>query len=138
MAFSQKNEKGEKEMDRSYFVSHKGVKGGYADPQYPGQNWRVNSELIVDGQEDLSHIITFNDGGCVYGMTLTGSPGLYDFVVNVDAQGPKGAFSGSGHLRFQDESGDVYELSIYSSTRSTHTVRYNSEKPNIVKVEWSY
>ncbi len=122
--------------DRSYFVSQKRDKGGYAEPQYPGQYWKVNSNLIIDGQENLSHIVTFNDGGCVYGMTLTGSPGYYDYVVNVDAQGPKGAFSGSGHLRFTDKSGDSYELSIYSSTRSTHTVRYNSNDPEIVKVEW--
>lgn len=125
-------------VDRSYFVSDKGKNGGSAEPQYKDQNWKVNSDLIIDGQENLSKTVTFNDEGCVYGMTLTGSPGYYDYVVNVDAQGPKGAFSGSGHLRFTDKSGDSYELSIYSSTRSTHTVRYNSDDPEIVKVEWWY
>ena len=125
-------------MDRSYFVSHKRDKGGYAEPQYENQPWKVNSDLIINGQEDLSSIITFNDGGCVYGMRLTGSPGMYDYVVSVDAKGPSGMFSGSGHLRFEDETGDLYELSIYSSTRSTHTVRYNSDKPSIRKVEWYF
>lgn len=125
-------------LGKSFFVSNSREKGGTAVPQYDGKYLEENSALIVDGQEDLSKIITFNDGGCVYGITLTGSPGMYDYVVNVDAQGPKGAFSGGGHLRFTDETGDVYKLYIYSSHRSTHTVRYNSEKPSIVKVEWSY
>lgn len=126
-------------MDKSEFVVTKRTgNGGIAVPKTSGQNFKVNTSLVIDGQEDLSNIIVFNDGGCVYGITLTGSPGYYDYVVNVDAQGPSGAFSGSGHLHFTDESGDTYALSIYSSTRSTHTVRFNSNMPNIVKVEWDY
>lgn len=126
-------------MDKSEFVVSKRYgDGGIAVPKESGQSLIVNSALVIEGQEDLSSIIAFNDGGCVYGITLTGSPGYYDYVVNVDAQGPSGAFSGSGHLYFTDESGDTYALSIYSSTRSTHTVRYNSNKPNIVKIEWKY
>ena len=41
------------------------------------------------------------------------------------------------YLHFTDETGDRYALSIYSSSRSVHTVRYNSQKPAIVKIEWS-
>jgi hypothetical protein len=48
-----------------------------------------------------------NNGGRVYGITLTGSPGSYDY------------------------------LSIYSSHRSVHTVRYNSEYAPIVAFKWS-
>ncbi len=97
----------------------------------------MNSEVSINGSLQLHDIIKFNDGGCVYGITLTGSPGYFDYVVNVDAQGPKGFGSGSGYLAFTDKSGDTYKLSIYSSTRSVHTVRYNSEKPEIVKIEWN-
>ena len=97
----------------------------------------VNSEVSVNGSSQLYDIIKFNDSGCVYGITLTGSPGVYDYVLNVDAQGPKGLTSGSGYLAFTDKTGDVYRLSIYSSTRSVHTLRYNSEKPEIVKIEWN-
>jgi hypothetical protein len=57
--------------------------------------------------------------------------------VNVDAQGPSGFGSGSMYLAFTDQTGDTYKLSIYSSTRSIHTVRYNSEKPAIFKIQWS-
>ena len=124
-------------MDKSYFkVDKRTSNGGTAVPVNEGESMTVNSALVIDGQEDLSNIIVFNGDGCVYGITLTGSPGYYDYVVNVDAKGPKGAFSGSGHLRFTDESNDYYDLSIYSSTRSTHTVRYNSDRPKIKKVEW--
>lgn len=98
---------------------------------------QVNSQVQLNGNIDLSGCMTFNDGGCVYGITLTGSPGIYDYVLNVDAQGPKGAFSGSGYLAFTDLTGDTYRLSIYSSTRSTHTVRYNSSNPTIVKIQWN-
>ncbi len=97
----------------------------------------VNSEVSINNSSQLHDIIKFNDGGCVYGITLTGSPGFYDYVINVDAQGPKGFGSGAGYLAFTDKSGDTYKLSIYSSTRSVHTVRYNSEKPEIVKIEWN-
>lgn len=97
----------------------------------------VNSEVSINGSSNLYDIIRFNNNGCVYAITLTGSPGAYDYVINVDAQGPKGFGSGSGHLAFTDKSGDTYKLSIYSSTRSVHTVRYNSQKPEIVKIDWN-
>ncbi|MDO3409462.1 hypothetical protein QWJ34_06780 [Saccharibacillus sp. CPCC 101409] len=97
----------------------------------------VNSEVSINGSLNLYDIIKFNDNGCVYGITLTGSPGYYNYVLNVDAQGPSGAFSGSGYLAFTDKTGDTYKLSIYSSTRSVHTVRYDSQQPEIVKIEWS-
>lgn len=96
-----------------------------------------NEVVKLNGNIDLSTCMTANDGGCVYGITLTGSPGFYDFVVNVDAQGPRGFGSGSMYLHFTDETGDRYALSIYSSSRSVHTVRYNSKKPAIRKIEWS-
>lgn len=96
----------------------------------------INSEVSINGSSNLHDIIKFNDNGCVYGITLTGSPGIYDYVLNVDGQGPKGLGTGSGYLLFTDKSGDTYSLSLYSSTRSVHTVRYNSEKPEIVKIQW--
>lgn len=97
----------------------------------------VNSEVSINGSLNLYDIIKFNDKGCVYGITLTGSPGIYDHVLNVDAQGTSGFGSGSGYLAFTDKSGDTYKLSIYSSTRSVHTVRYNSQQQEIVKIEWN-
>lgn len=100
------------------------------------QGMGVNSQVAILGDTNLSGTIQFNDAGCVYGITLTGSPGIYDYVVNVDAQGPKGVGSGSGYLAFTDRSGDTYKLSLYSSTRSVHTVRYNSKQPEIVKIRW--
>jgi hypothetical protein len=96
-----------------------------------------NGQVQLNGNLDLSSCMTFNDGGCVYGITLTGSPGIYDYVLNVDAQGPSGFGSGSGYLAFTDQTGDTYKLSIYSSYRSVHTVRYNSKAPSIMKIQWN-
>src|SRR5579875_701020 len=98
---------------------------------------QVNQQVKLNGNTDLSSCVVANDGGCVYGITLTGSPGIYDYVVNVDAQGPSGFGSGSMYLAFKDETGDVYYLSIYSSHRSVHTVRYNSKNAAIVAFKWS-
>jgi len=96
-----------------------------------------NETMEINGNTDLSTCVIANDDAKVYGIKLTGSPGIYDYVVNVDAVGPSGFGSGSMYLAFTDETGDKYHLSIYSSTRSVHTVRYNSKKPAIVKVEWN-
>lgn len=98
---------------------------------------QVNEQASVDGNTDLSTCLVANDDARVYSITLTGSPGIYDYVVNVDAQGPSGFGSGSMYLAFTDESGDTYYLSIYSSHRSVHTVRYNSKQPAIKKISWS-
>ena len=96
-----------------------------------------NEQASVNGNTDLSTCLVGNDNARVYGITLTGSPGIYDYVVNVDAQGPSGFGSGSLHLAFTDETGDTYYLSIYSSHRSVHTVRYNSKHPAIKTISWS-
>jgi hypothetical protein len=98
---------------------------------------QLNQQVDLNGNADLSSCVTANGEACVYGITLTGSPGIYDYVVNVDAQGPSGFGSGSMYLAFTDETGDTYKLSVYSSTRSVHTVRYNSDKPAIFKIQWS-
>jgi hypothetical protein len=96
-----------------------------------------NQQVQLNGNIDLSTCVRANDNACVYSITLIGSPGIYDYVINVDAQGPKGFGSGSMYLHFTDQTGDRYSLMIYSSSRSVHTVRYNSEKPAIKKIEWS-
>jgi len=96
-----------------------------------------NETVSLNTNTDLSTCMRANGGGCVYGITLTGSPGIYDYVINVDAVGPKGFGSGSMYLAFTDQSNDTYYLYIYSSYRSVHTVRYNSKQPAIMKIWWS-
>ncbi|SDS02107.1 hypothetical protein SAMN04489860_0613 [Paraoerskovia marina] len=102
-----------------------------------GHPLQLNQEVRLNGNTDLSSCITGNDSACVHGITLTGSPGFYDHVLNVDAEGPHAVFGGSLYLAFTDETGDRYRLMIYSSKRSVHTVRFDSEKPGIKKIEWS-
>jgi len=85
----------------------------------------------------VSNCVVGNDGATIYGITLTKTAGIYDYRITVDGQGPSGFFSGSFYLAFTDQSGDTYYLSLYSSTREQHTVDYNSDQPNIVKIWWS-
>ena len=62
--------------------------------------------------------------------------GNYDYCLFAKGCGPKGAFSGSGYMKFTDASGDTYRLSIYKHAYDMHTVNYNSDQPKIVKFEW--
>lgn len=85
----------------------------------------------------VNNCVVGNDGATVYGITLTKTAGFYDYRITVDGQGPDALFGGFFYLAFTDGSGDTYYLSIYSSTREQHTVDYNSDQPNIVKIWWS-
>lgn len=98
---------------------------------------QVNEQVSVNGNVDLSTCLVGNGEARVYSITLTGSPGIYDYSVNVDAQGPRGFGSGSLYMAFTDQSGDTYYLQIYSSHRSVHVVKYNSQRPAIVAIYWS-
>jgi len=100
---------------------------------------QINGQVNISGSKDLSTCLVGNNGACVYRISLTKVEGtrIYDYVLNVDAKGPEGFGSGSLYLAFTDDSGDTYRLSIYSSTRSMHTLAYNSERPVIKKIAWS-
>lgn len=110
--------------------------GENQEAEAPPPGLQPGQSMEIDGNIDLSPYMKFNGGGQVYHISLQQSPGIYDYVVLVDAEGPHGAFSGGGHLAFTDLTGDTYHLYIYSSRRQTHTVRYNSDDPGIVKVAW--
>jgi len=98
-----------------------------------------NEKVRINGTTDLSGCLIGNDDARVYGISMSKQDGdrIYDYILNVDAQGPEGFGSGSMYLAFTDESGDRYDLSIYSSSRSVHTLKYNSQKPIIKKIQWS-
>jgi hypothetical protein len=98
---------------------------------------QVYQSATVNGGP-VSNSIIGNDQATIYGISLTKYAGpIYEYLITVDGKGPKGITGGSFYLAFTDESGDTYYLSLYSSTRKQHTVAYNSEKPNIVKIWWS-
>ena len=96
----------------------------------PGQSAAVN------GGPPQNCVIA-NDGGTVFGIALARIAGFYSYQVRVDAQGPKGAGSGYMWLAFEDMTGDVYYLKIFSSTREGHEVSYNSSSPAIKTIYWS-
>ena len=89
----------------------------------------------------LSKIITFKHGGyisCFYtGSNIeTKSNPFCDYKIVVSGRGPKGLLNGEGHLHFTDESGDTYNLGIWSSMYYDHLLQYNSSSPQIVKISW--
>ena len=69
-----------------------------------------NEQASVNGNTDLNTCLVANGHGCVYSITLTGSPGYYDYVVNVDAQSPSGFGSGSmyGGSKTKPDSGSYH------------------------------
>ncbi len=98
---------------------------------------QVGDDVKINGNLDLSTCVVGNDDAKIYGIRLRGSTGTYDYEVEVDGEGPHGAFTGSFYTAFKDQTGDIYHLKLTSSSRATHTVRYNSEKPAIVEFKWS-
>lgn len=92
--------------------------------------------VTINGNADLSSCITGPGNGAVYSIELQQDSGYYNYIITVLAQGPTGAFN-SMYLHFVDETGDRYKLWIYSSRKQLHTLAYDSDKPNIVKIEWS-
>jgi hypothetical protein len=108
---------------------------GAADgpPLAPGSGY-----LAINGSEDLSNCIMGNSGARVYTIyTGREAYSYYEYVIWVDAQGPKGSGSGNMWLTFEDQSPDHYRLKIHDSTRKWHYVRYNSDKPNLIHLIWS-
>lgn len=113
------------------------------------QSFSRDEPLTQIGGVPLKEIITFNDDGYVSEFYTEGPSNynwasinqivrrIYPYMICVDASGPKGFFSGSGHLHFTDEANDTYDLSIWLSGEYGHHVSYNSEKPNIVKISWN-
>jgi len=92
--------------------------------------------VSINGSTDLSQCLVGPDGACVYWIMVQKQAGIYEYKVTVQAQGPKGAGSGYLHLTFTDQEPDTYKLKIFSSTKETHEVRYNSKKPDITTITW--
>lgn len=97
---------------------------------------QVNQSATVNGNSPQNCVVA-NNGATVFTIELVPVAGIYDYQVRVEAQGPSGPFSGSMYLAFRDETGDVYYLSIYSSTHEWHEVSYNSSQPEITNIYWS-
>ena len=119
-----------------HLESHNVLKGG-------GILLDIGQTLFVDGSKDLSSVIMFGKGGCVYEITLRKPDkcyllGEYLYMIEVLAQGPAGVFSQSGKISFWDLAGQKYELCITSESKKIHTIMFNSEKPQIMKIEWTY
>ena len=99
---------------------------------------RPGERVKINGNENLSDCIRFNDGGCVYSICLVDGESLgFKYTIRVDAEGPHGLKNGSGYLRFYDESGDSYSLKVWTSIRDVHTVSYNSDAPALIRIKWS-
>jgi hypothetical protein len=102
-----------------------------------------DDRLTQIGGVDLKNIITFNDGGYVesfYSFVDSVPCILAAFAPNgviVYGSGPKGFFSGAGHLHFTDKTNDTYNLSIWLHDENFHQVRYSSSDPTITKISWN-
>ncbi|WP_313536365.1 hypothetical protein [Sphingomonas sp.] len=123
-------------MSNSNFQGDCGeAKSGYHSATCPG-GMEVGGSATVNGGPTQNCVIA-NDGGTVFAIELIETAGIYDYQVRVDAQGPRGIFSGSMYLAFEDLTGDVYYLSITASKREWHEVSYNSSNPAIQRIFWS-
>ncbi len=127
---------GDVHKEEIHLESHNVLTGG-------GILLNIGQTLFVDGSKDLSSVIMFGKGGCVYEITLRKPDkcyllGEYLYMIEVLAQGPAGVFSQSGKISFWDLADQKYELCITSESKKLHTIMINSEKPQIMKIEWTY
>ncbi len=103
----------------------------------------IGQTLCIDGSEDLSSVIMFGKGGCVYGIQLRKPDlnffgGKEPYIIEVVAQGPARDYPDCGKLSLWDGMGQRYDLNIFNELKQTYTVLYESEKPQITKIEWVY
>ncbi len=103
----------------------------------------VGQTLCIDGSEDLSSVIMFGKGGCVYGIQLRKPDlnffgGKEPYIIEVVAQGPARDYPDCGKLSLWDGMGQRYDLNIFYESKQTYTILYESEKPQITKIEWVY
>lgn len=104
----------------------------------PGSAWKDNGACVVESTD----CIVGNDGAEVISIELTKNElakhPVYKYVIEVNAFAPKGIGTGSFYLAFTDASGDTYYLKVYDEYffNDNHTVKYNSNKPNIVDIYW--
>lgn len=113
----------------------------------PGENSYATSKIglrpgdqaTINGTGNLSRFIKFNDDGCVYSIRLIENSSYihYQYSIEIEAEGPHGFWSGGGYLLFTDKTGDTYSKQILDSTRKKHILDYNSERPEIIKIQWS-
>lgn len=99
----------------------------------------VGQHVMINKTKEIDKYIYRSHEGKVFSIVLMkdGSFG-YEYVLCVYAQGPAtGWFSDAGlKLYFIDGAGDKYSLDIVSTTKKVHTLRYNSDKPNIKCITW--
>lgn len=97
---------------------------------------KVNQQVRIGEESDLSSCVAGNNESCVYSIRLVANSGIYKYSLQVDGQGPRNLL-GSYYLAFKDDTGAVYNLKLTSSARSTHTIKFNTSKPTIRSFKWS-
>ena len=111
-------------------------------PVNGNESWNPEHGISIEGRtSDFSSIINSSKkGGAVFDMYFSGRKGeglIYDYTLIVNCQGPTGIFNYL-KLWFIDETGDKYSLMVYSSSRQDHTIHFNSNEPNIKRVEYEF
>ena len=100
-----------------------------------------DQKVFIDevGLEDLKDIIKFEDGSYIKSIRIGDAYALekviYSYKITVCSSGVK-SLSYVQHMSFQDESGDVYRLSMLKSGK--HDLCYNSKQPKIYVITWGY
>ena len=103
----------------------------------------VGQTLSIDGSEDLSSVIMFGKGGCVFEIQLKRPDSCFfegkePYIIEVVGQGPSTSYTGGGKIKFWDASGSDYELKIIDEEKKRYFVLFFSENPQITKIEWTY
>ncbi len=89
----------------------------------------------IDGVP-LKDIIKFVNGGYIDSIYshLNGNGIIYDHCLAVTGKAPTGPYGGT--IRVYDATNDRYFLTLLSSKWMAHYVYYNSDKPEVQRIEW--
>ena len=109
--------------------------------------------VAIDGSLDLSKWVVGHGDSCVFGIEMLWDPQWagQGFILNVDAQGPAGFFSGSLGLRFMSRKeptedqylkegasafGEFWLLDILSSTKKQRSKAVRCNEARIEVITW--
>jgi hypothetical protein len=81
-------------------------------PVTPHADWKIPAQRITEGVDISQYCLAYNTGFYAYVLWINNTQNWY--------------------YTFYDETGDYYNLSTYR--RGVHSVRYNSDKPTIMRI----
>ncbi len=115
---------------------------GILVPAYSYEKWRPNSGLIIENSiSKFDNILYSSNGGAIYNIMYIEIKGKvynnYKYTMIFDCKAPEGKYSHI-YIRIYDQSNNVYELYVYNSNRSYYSISFDTDLPNITRIDYEF